>query len=146
MWKRWSQYNKILDPAWLLLSHGQRECYCRSQAALLFGNPWPPDPWTVLNNRAPRSQDPPARWFLENTLACAHPRLLPRHLLRSPSIPTVRANFMCQFDRLGKPRKLVAYYFWCVCDRASRNEHLNRYRVKNMALVRLGVSSSLLKT
>lgn len=44
----------------------------------------------------------------------------------------------------GKPRKLLAYYFWCVCDR--RNEHLDRYRVKNMALIGLSVLSNLLKT
>lgn len=65
---------------------GKERATAGVRTAHLFGNPWPPDPSTVLNNRAPRSQGPPARWFLEDTLARVHPRLLPHHLLHSPSI------------------------------------------------------------
>lgn len=81
------------------------------RTAHVFGNPWAPDPWTVLNNRAPRSQGPLARWFLEDMLAHAHPRLLPHHLLHSPNIPTARANFICQCDGLGEAQEAASILF-----------------------------------
>lgn len=87
--RRHSQYDKILDQAWLptLLWAKGEPGQESGQPAHLFGNPWPPDPRTVLNHRAPRSRGPPARWFLEVTLARVHPRLLPHHLLHSPQPP-----------------------------------------------------------